>query len=89
MQVDYRDHYKIDYKLFDQREIERVKTLDSPSKFWTSSKEQNVKNYRGAKAAVQEIWSIYSQKTLYSMLLRVRQGEEFKTVFCTSTKGAN
>ncbi len=89
MQVDYRERYEVDYKLFDQREIERVKTLNSPSKFWTSTKEQDVKNYRGAKAAVQEIWSIYSPKALYSMLLRVRQGEKFRTVFSTSTKDAS
>ncbi len=81
MQVDDRSHYTVDYKLFDQQEIERVKTLNSPAQFWTNTQEQDIKNYRAAKAAVQEIWHIYSPKTLYSMLLRVRQGESFRNVF--------
>lgn len=90
MQVDYRDPYKVDYRLFDRQEIERVKTLDSPAKFWTATREQDIENYRAAKAAVQEVWSIYSPKTLYSMLLRVRQGEEFRNVFsASSTKGTS
>jgi len=53
MQVDYRDHYKVDYESFSQEEIKRVKGLDTPSKFWTNSKEENLKNYRAAKAVVQ------------------------------------
>ncbi|MCF6345304.1 MAG: hypothetical protein L3J00_02405 [Thiomicrorhabdus sp.] len=86
MQVDLRDHYKVDYKLFSQQEINRVKTLNSPSEFWTSSKEENLKNYRSAKAAVQEILATYPAKELYSMLSKVRQGKEFSSVFSLKTK---
>ena len=88
MQVDYRERYKVDYKSFSPQEMDRVKMLDSPSIFWTDSKEQDIRNYRAAKAAVQEILSIYSPKSLYSMLLKIREGEKFINVFSQS-KGAN
>ena len=88
MQVDYRERYKVDYKSFSPQEIDRVKMLNSPSIFWTDSKEQDIKNYRAAKAAVQEILSFYSPKELYSMLLRIREGEKFISVFSQS-KDAN
>lgn len=87
MQVDHRDHYQIDYKSFSKVEINRVKSLNSPSKFWTSSKEKDVKNYRAAKAAVQQMLAKHPPKTLYSMLSRIRQGEKFNKVFNVKTNG--
>lgn len=81
MQVDLREQYDVDYQSFSQQELNRVKTLNNPSKFWTSSKEQDIQNYRTAKAAVQEILTKHSPKELYSMLLKIRQGEKFKSVF--------
>ena len=75
MQVDFREQYNVDYQSFSQQELNRVKTLDKPSKFWTSSKEQDIKNYRTAKATVQEMLSKHSPKELYSKLLRMRQGK--------------
>ena len=88
MQVDYRERYKVDYKSFCPQEMDRVKILDSPADFWTDSKEQDIKNYRTAKAAVQEILSLYPPKALYSMLLKIREGEKFINVFSQS-KSAN
>ncbi len=81
MQVDYRERYKVEYKSFSPQEMDRVKKLDSPALFWTDSKEQDIKNYRAAKAAVQEILSIYSSKSLYSLLLKIRKGEKFISLF--------
>ncbi len=86
MQVDLRERYKVDYKLFTQRELNRAKTLTSPGKFWTISKEQDIENYRAAKAAVQKLLAEYSPKELYSMLLRIRQGEKFGSVFTPKTR---
>lgn len=86
MQVDLREQYNVGYHSFSQQELNRVKTLNKPSKFWTNSKEQDIKNYRTAKAAVQEMLTIYSPKELYSMLLRIRQGEKFGSVFNLKSK---
>lgn len=80
MQVDHRDHYKVDYESFSQEELKRVKNLDTPSKFWTNSKEENLKNYRAAKAAVQQILTVVPPEELYAMLSRIRQGEQFNSV---------
>ncbi len=86
MQVDFRERYQVDYKSFSQEEISRVKTLSSPTTFWTNSREQNLKNYRAAKAAVQKMLSIYQPEKLYPMLLRIKQGENFNNVFNLTTK---
>ncbi len=80
MQVDYRDHYKVNYESFSQEEIKRVKKLDTPSKFWTNSKEENLKNYRVAKAGVQQILTVVPPEELYAMLSRIWQGEQFNSV---------
>lgn len=81
MQVDYRDRYKIDTLSFPQKEIERIKTLTSTSKFWTDSKEKDINNYVGAKAAVHQVLDKYPSNSLYSMLLTIRQGQDFNDVF--------
>jgi len=81
MQVDYRDHYKIDVLSFPQKEFDRIITLTSPSKFWTDSKEKNINNYVGAKVAVHQVLEKYPSKSLYSMLLKIRQGQGFNDVF--------
>ena len=86
MQVDHRESYKVDYKLFSQQEMNRVKTLNSPAKFWTNSKEQDIKNYRTAKAAVQKMLAQYPPNTLYTMLLKIRQGGEFSSIFSSKIK---
>lgn len=81
MQVDLRDRYEIDPVSFPSEEIERVKSLSKPSKFWTDSKEQDINNYRAAKAAVYQMLEKYPPNSLYSMLLNIRQGQEFSDVF--------
>lgn len=81
MQVDFRDRYEIDTLSFPQEEIERVKTLTSPSKFWTDSREEDINNYLAAKAAVHQILAKSQEKSLYSMLLKVSQGHSFYEVF--------
>ena len=81
MQVDFRERYKFNIESFSKQEINRVKVLSRPSNFWTDSKEQDIKNYRAAKAAVQKILSKYSPEVFYSMLLEVRHGKQFSSVF--------
>jgi hypothetical protein len=81
MQVDFRDRYKIDILSFPQDEIERVKALKSPSSFWTDSKEADIKNYLGAKAAAQQVLAKSREKSLYYKLLKVRNGRDFYEVF--------
>jgi len=81
MQVDFRDRYEIDTLSFPQEEIERVKTLISPSKFWTDSREEDVNNYLAAKAAVHQILAKRPDKSLNSMLLKMSEGHSFYEVF--------
>jgi hypothetical protein len=81
MQVDFRARYEIDIPSFPQEEIVRVKKLTSPAKFWTDSKEKDINNYLAAKAAVHQVLTKASDKSLYSMLLKVNQGYSFHEVF--------
>ena len=81
LQVDYRSHYMFDCASFDKSEIRRVKELDSPSRFWSADKDQNIKNYQAAKAAVCELFKQVPHSSLYGYLERIRQGENFHDVF--------
>jgi hypothetical protein len=74
MQVDYRPKYHS--PVIDQKELERVTSLASADKFWTSSAEENIKNYRGAKAAVSHLFQDID-KRLYSILSRIEAGDSF------------
>ncbi len=81
LQVDYRSHYMFDCASFDKSEIRRVKELDNPSQFWSTDKDQNIKNYQAAKAAVCELFKQLPLSSLYDYLDRIRQGENFHDVF--------
>lgn len=81
LQVDYRSQYMFDCATFDKSEIRRVKELDSPSRFWSADKDQNIKNYQAAKAAVCVLFKQVLHSSLYGYLERIRQGENFHDVF--------
>lgn len=81
LQVDYRSQYMFNCASFDKSEIRRVKDLDSPSRFWSSDKDQNIKNYQAAKGAVCELFKQMPHSSLYGYLERIRQGENFHDVF--------
>lgn len=81
LQVDRRPQYLIDCATVDQEEIHRVKSLDKPGDFWSSDKDQNIRNYQAAKCAVAELFEKRPPKSLYSALSRLRQGDSFADVF--------
>ena len=81
MQVDFRNRYDIDHLSFPQKEIERVKTLIKPSKFWTDSREKDINNYLAAKAAVYQMLTKSQGSSLYVLLLKVSQGHSLNEVF--------
>lgn len=81
LQVDFRSHYMFDCVTFNKVEIERVKRLDNPSQFWSKDKDQNIKNYQAAKAAVCELFKRISPSSLYDYLKKIRQGANFYDVF--------
>lgn len=81
LQVDFRSHYLIDLDTFDQSEILRVRTLDSPKKFWSNNKKQNILNYQAAKAAVATYFKDHSTNFLYPMLVKIKNGEKFEALF--------
>jgi len=74
MQVDHRPRYVLTDAI-DQSEFDRVIRLNTPSKFWSSDKNQNIQNYRSAKSAVFEVLR-NSNDDLYAMLAMIRKGEE-------------
>lgn len=73
MQVDHRPKYAYDDAM-DLSEFNRIVGVDTPKKFWTSDKNQNIDNYRFSKMAVAEIFNA-TDNELYSMLEKIRQGE--------------
>lgn len=73
MQVDRRPQYDL-VKALNQAEFERVIGLDSPGKFWTRDRQQNVENYRSSKHVVAEIFE-HTGADLYMMLEKVRRGD--------------
>lgn len=81
LQVDFRPHYMIDLDLFDKSEIRRAYTLDSPDKFWTKNRQQNIRNYLAAKAAVTMFFRSSTTKALYPMLSKIREGKRFEDLF--------
>ncbi len=74
MQVDYRSKYD-SIAAIDQAEFLRLTSLDTPDKFWSQDKHQNVQNYRTAKLAVAEMLK-QSDENLYSILADIRSGEK-------------
>ncbi len=87
MQVDYRKRYNI--SSISDSEIIRVQTLNSVSSFWTNSKKQTIKNYQGAKYVVYKILAQYPEKELFSLLLKVKNGENIKDIFSLKTNKTN
>ncbi|MGB5457825.1 MAG: hypothetical protein WBO16_13220 [Gammaproteobacteria bacterium] len=81
LQVDFRPHYSIDLDFFDRSEIRRAYTLDSPGKFWTKNKQQNIRNYLAARAAVAMFFRSSTTKALYPMLSKIREGKRFEDLF--------
>ena len=74
MQVDYRPKYDSVIAI-DQAEFLRLTSLDTPAKFWSLNKDQNVQNYRAAKSAVSEIFK-QSDESLYSILAKIHGAKE-------------
>ncbi len=74
MQVDYRPKYDSS-KTISLPEFERVVSLTVPSKFWTNEEIQNTENYRGAKAAVSELFK-NTEMNLYSLLSEITAGND-------------
>lgn len=74
MQVDYRSKYD-SVTVIGQTEFLKLTSLDTPRKFWTRNKDQNIQNYRAAKSAVSEIFK-QSDESLYSILARIHGDEE-------------
>ena len=86
MQVDYRKKYDIDIKSINSSELKRVKSISkrpilNPNHFWSGGEKQVVKNYQISKALVSEILNQDLNKSLYSMLKKVKEGKEFEDVF--------
>ncbi len=76
LQVDYRSEYSLLFDL-DQTELARVTSLRTPTDFWTNDMEQNIKNYRSSKVAVNKtFFDKRTQSALYSLLDRLNAGEE-------------
>lgn len=73
MQVDHRPMYSYEGSI-EEEEFHRIVSLDTPKKFLTNDKNQNIDNYRSAKMAVAEIFSS-TDNELYSILEKVRRGE--------------
>ena len=80
MQLDNRQRYDIENIEFSSQEILRIKSIESPSKFRTSSKEQDIKNYRAAKAAVKNLLEKIETPELINRLEKMKQGVEFSRV---------
>jgi len=76
LQVDFRPQYAVDPDSFDDAEVARVMTLDSPGEFWSSDKAQNSENYQAAKVAVALFFRQHQAETLYSLLERIKDGKE-------------
>jgi len=81
MQVDYREHYLIDYERYDLSEVDRITKVESDSEFWTDSKEGDIKNYRAAKAAVYVMLAETEPMTLYKKLQALGDGYTLDDVF--------
>ncbi|MCV6591004.1 MAG: hypothetical protein OIF57_18580 [Marinobacterium sp.] len=73
MQVDYRPKYDLSEKIT-VPEFKRVISLTTPDKFWSHDKNQNVENYRSAKAAVFELFE-NTDESLYSLLSKIASGD--------------
>lgn len=74
MQVDYRQKYTSSTGI-DQAGFSRLVGLDTPGKFWSSDRSQNINNYQSSKAAVAALLK-HTDESLYSLLEKVRHGED-------------
>ncbi|MCP4492729.1 MAG: hypothetical protein GY820_36300 [Gammaproteobacteria bacterium] len=81
MQVDYRQQYKNDNKRISAEEFSKIVTLQKSSDFWSNDREQNIENYRLSKAAVSEILKHSGNKSMYSMLTKIKEGESAHLAF--------
>jgi len=73
MQVDHRKKYTLG-TMMNHDEFSSIVRVDTPSKFWTSDKAQNINHYRQAKAAMAVLLK-HSGESLYGLLGKVRQDE--------------
>jgi len=80
MQVDYREHYMVDSKIFDSSEVERVMKISSNSEFWPGNKELEIDNYRASKVAVQKLLEEHEAGLLYKKLAELSNGNKFDNV---------
>ena len=79
LQVDHRPRYT-NLSNIDQIEFERVVSLSTPKLFWSQESEQNIKNYQGAKMAVQQsVIPVIDRKGLYRILEEIKAGESIES----------
>jgi len=86
MQVDYRKKYIIDFSSVSSNEIERVTStgtsqIINTNPFWLGGEKQVIRNYQISKALVEKILSQNLDKSLYSMLDKIKKGESAENVF--------
>ncbi|MGB0468492.1 MAG: hypothetical protein ACPGF7_13320 [Pontibacterium sp.] len=81
MQVDFRDHYMIDLDTFESSELERVMEITGNSGFWPGNKEMEIRNYRAAKVAVENLLDADRAGLLYKKLKKLSAGHEFNEIF--------
>jgi len=79
LQVDLRPNYTKITQI-SQDEFQRVITLDSPDKFWSSDKAQNIKNYQSSKVVVTQFFQEHPSLSLYAMLQMINDGKTFKQI---------
>lgn len=79
LQVDLRPNYTKITQI-SQNEYQRVTSLDSPDKFWSSDKAQNIQNYQSSKVAVTQFFQDHPSLSLYGMLQMINDGKTFKQI---------
>lgn len=73
LQVDYRPKYSL-LPSIEKSEYNRITSLTKPSIFWSENREQNIKNYQGAKAAVSiAVIPLIEKEGLYEFLKKYSQ----------------
>lgn len=79
LQVDWRPQYK-EIKHISRAELARVRTLNTPDKFWSDNKIQNIKNYQSAKVAVAQFYQEHPSVSLYDIMSLIHSGKHFDDV---------
>lgn len=88
LQVDWRPQYA-EVKRINSAELARLMTLDTPGKFWSHDKAQNIKNYQSAKAAVAQFYREHPSISLYDILALIDSGKHFGDVVVYPHEGTS